>query len=358
MTSDVCDSVCVLFFCSPTQAITLVFLPKFGQPRGQEYLSRSLNLDWSFGMCLTKDLTAVHRLAWAYVTPVYLLLLVGLSYFLSHFRRLVTIFGRYSVLRMFWQFTLLSFSSLATTSFQLLTCVTLDRKEDFEDLYGPNAHIRFAHDASLKCFGKEHLPWGVVASVVVGLVCIPLPLFLPFLHRSRRFMPLYDVYSSVYKDRFRWWASFDLLRRLLFAVIYATVQDPAIQHLAFNFACIVVLAIHIIIMPFKSQVCNYIENGFLLSLTCIAILSGPDTTWSRALAIQVLFAIPVVALAISWAVHHVLTPGPRLAVYLEYLKRRTRLETGRSCRWREGSSGNNSTSLNLSEGLLQSSEPL
>ena len=294
--------VMLLFVCLSQliQAMTFVVYRKSDLPVGEEYVSRSLTLDWSFGMCLTSDLSPLHRLAWAYVTPVYLLLLIGLSYFLSHFRCLVKVFGRYSVIRMFWQFILLSFSSLATTSFQLLKCVTLSPRKVFEHVHGPNSHNRFAYDASIQCFAGDHLPWAIFASVVVGLICVPLPMFLPTLHRSPRFKPLYDVYASMYQDNFRWWASYDLVRRLIFAAIYTAESDPDKQQMAFILVCLTLLAIHAIVWPFKSWVCNCVETLFLLALAFIATLSGPGVTWTRAVVIQILFFLPIATLLVGW----------------------------------------------------------
>ena len=289
-----------MFFFLLFQATTLVVYPKSDLPNGEEYISRSLNLDWSFGMCLTSDLTALHRLAWAYVTPVYLLLLIGLSYFLSHLNRLSNVFSSYSVIRMFYQFVLLSFSSLAITSFQLLKCVSLSPKENFEHVYGTNGHSRFAHDASLKCFADDHLPWATVATLVVGLVCIPLPIILPSLHRYPRFAPLHDVYASMYQDKFRWWASVDLVRRLLFAAVYTAEPDPHKQQIAFGIISASLLAIHAVVWPFRSWLCNCVETLFLFCLACIAMLTGPDVTWSRGLTIQILFFVPVSTLTLGW----------------------------------------------------------
>lgn len=286
--------------CVCWQALTFVILVKEEMPYGQEFVSRSLNLDWTFGMCLTSNLTALHRLAWAYLSPVYLLSLVALSCCLSRIHRLQHVFGRYAVIRTFWQFILLSFSGLATTSFQLLCYTSLLPTADSDKFYGTSTgHLRFALDANQPYFAGDHLPWAIVASVVAA-VCVFVPFTLPFLHRHHKLKPLYDIYTGVYRDEFTWWSSVDLIRRLVLAAIFAVESDPNRQQLALVLTCLILLAAQAVAWPFKTRTCNCIETVLLLSLSCIAVLSGPDVTYARSVAIQVLFFVPVCTLFVAW----------------------------------------------------------
>ena len=274
---------------APFQALSFTTRPAPEFPHGHEFVARSLNLDWSFGMCLTKDLNALHRLAWAYLAPAYLLGLVLLSYWLSRFYRFHRIFCRSTCIKMFWQFILLSFSSLASTSFQLFKCARLHPKEAFDRLSLSN--WRFVEDASFECFSGDHLPWGILAVVIVALFCIPLPLSLPFLRRYHLLVPFSDIYSSLYKDNRRWWCSVDLLRRLLLAAVYAFVDNPERARLAMIQIGVSLLLLHTLMWPFASQKANRVEAGLLASLISITVLSGPDLTYDRAVAIETIFFV-------------------------------------------------------------------
>ena len=240
-------------------------------------------------MCLTKDLNALHRLAWAYLAPAYLLSLVLMSYWLSRFYRFHRIFSRSTCIKMFWQFILLSFSSLASTSFQLLKCVHLYPKETFEGFSVSN--WRFADDASYECFSGEHLSLGIVAVMIIGVFCIPLPLSLPFLNRYHRLIPFADIYSSLYKDNRRWWCSVDLLRRLLLAAVYTWVDNPKTSHDAMVSLTVLFVALQAFMRPFSTCKANNIELFLLLSLTMITFLSSSDITWAHAVTIEVIFFI-------------------------------------------------------------------
>ena len=238
-------------------------------------------------MCLTNDLSALHRLAWAYLAPAYLLSLVLASYGLSRFYRFRRIFSRFTCIRMFWQFILLSFCSLSSTSFQLIKCVSLYPEEVFKKRSWSN--WRFADDPSHPCFAGEHLPWAIIAVIMVAFVCIPLPLSLPFLRHYHLFIPISDIYSSLYKDNRRWWCSVDLLRRLLFAAIYTGVDDPDTAHFAMIQVCFFLIFLQALVKPFASSKANIVELSLLLSLTLITHLGGPDITRARAIATEAIF---------------------------------------------------------------------
>ena len=240
-------------------------------------------------MCLTKDLNALHRLAWAYLTPAYLLSLVLMSYWLSRFYRFHRIFCRSTCIKMFWQFILLSFSSLASTSFQLLKCVHLHPKEVFEQFSMSN--WRFADDASYECFSGEHLPWGIFAAVIIALFCVPLPLSLPFLNRYHLLIPFADIYSSLYKDNRRWWCSVDLLRRLLLAAVYTWVDNPETAHKIMVCLTSCFLLLQASMWPFATTKANYVELLLLFSLSIITFLSSANITWEDAVVIETIFFI-------------------------------------------------------------------
>ena len=245
-------------------------------------------------MCLTEHLNALHRLAWAYLAPVYLLSMVLLSYRLSRFYRFRRIFCRSTCIKMFWQFILLSFSSLASTSFQLMKCIQVHPKKVFTDRGVSN--WRFSDDANIVCFSGEHLIWATIAAVIVAAFCIPFPLSMPFLHKYHRLIPFSDIYSSLYKDNRRWWCAVDLIRRLALAAIYTTVDDPENSHLAMIQFCVMLTFLQTVMWPFETHKANIVETSLLFSLTVMTIFGGPDITWGRAVAIETIFFTTVAAL--------------------------------------------------------------
>ena len=286
--------MCMSVYRIYPQALSFTTSPSPDLPHGHEYISRTFNIDWSFGLCLTNNLNALHRLAWAYLAPAYLLSLVLLSFWLSGYYRFHRIFCRSTCIKMFWQLILLSFSSLASTSFQLLKCSDLHPKSVFTARGVSN--WRFSDNASIVCFSGEHRIWAVTAAVIVATICIPLPLSLPFLHKYHRLIPFSDIYSSLYKDNRRWWCSVDLLRRLVFAAIYTAMDDPETSHLAMVQLCVGLVFLHLVVYPFQSHAANIVEASLLCSLTAITIFNCPNLTWGRAVATQTIFFVTVTVL--------------------------------------------------------------
>ena len=188
---------------------------------------------------------------------------------------------------MFWQFILLSFTSLASTSFHLIKCVRLYPKEVFQSRSLSN--WRFADDVSHQCLSGDHLPWAIVAMAIIAIFCIPLPLSLPLLRRYHLLVPFNAIYASLYKDNRRWWCSVDLHRWLIIAAVFTAVDNEEDVHLAMTIICIFLVFLQALVRPFASDKANVVELCLLLSLTVITLLSGPDITWARAVAIETIF---------------------------------------------------------------------
>lgn len=227
------------------------------------------------------------RLAWAYLTPTYTIMLTLLSLYLGSFVRFNKIFGRSACIYMIWQFILLTFSSVATTSIGLLECVPLEYDDVDSSPDRWMGYRRFGGDASYVCFQGTHLLWGIVAVVVTSICCV-LPFTMPFLHHYPRFKPFFDVYSCAYTDSKQWWCAVDLLRRLVLAVLYVFVEDPDNQQAAVLAFCTLLLCAQALAWPFKTWRANAIETLCLLALCLIALLARPDITRARSVTIEVI----------------------------------------------------------------------
>ena len=94
----------------------------------------------------------------------------------------------------------------------------------------------------MQCFAGQHLPYGMIAIIVLVMFLIPFPIYvfaiifnLIKVSRSikkfnlhivwQKAGPLKDVISSGVDNRCYWWSGYDLLRRLLFFTVYVLVED-------------------------------------------------------------------------------------------------------------------------------------
>ena len=170
-------------------------------------------------LCLKERLNTVQAIGLVLSQPALLLLFLFLFWLSArstqcskYLRRLQR--GR-CLVPVLWLIILWSYSSVAFTSMWILTCVKLG-----------NRSVVFT-DGSIECFGPSHLPFAVVAIVLIVVIVVGLPVLLMHQsfwlnHRLKGFM---DEATHIYEDRFRWWCSANLFRRLVFAATAAATKS-------------------------------------------------------------------------------------------------------------------------------------
>ena len=193
-------------------------------------------------------------------------------------------------------FLLLSYTSLASTSLQLLTPLT------FKDVN----KVRTYSSPDIKYFTSRHLIYGIVAILFEVIIVIGLPLFLllePFLtHLTQRInlvriKPLLDEFQDSYKGKYRWFASYYLIcRQVIFLIIYVGNGDYYKMLFYLQAACIIIAIIHICLQPYKKKfnLLNALDGVILLILVLVVNLNT-FLFLSSALSI-VLVVLPLVVL--------------------------------------------------------------
>lgn len=243
-------------------------------------------------VCL--KISTLQALALDYVIAIYPLVLIVTTYIVidlydRHFCLLVWIWKPFkmcsksifsginiksSIINAFITFLLLSYVKFLSVSFDLLA---------FVNAYAPSGKVVgtfLFYDASLRYFGEEHLPYGILA-IIVLVVFIILPLVLSCLHPLRclnrcigRWPSLHiclDSYQGYYKDGtegtrdYRWFSSLYLFVRIVLFLVYGFVKNSCF----YPFAMILLLflvALIVICQPFKSQFSMYNTIHALLIL--------------------------------------------------------------------------------------------
>ena len=226
-----------------------------------------------------------------------------------------------SIINAFVTFLLLSYVKFLSVSFDLLS---------FVNAYAPSGKVigtYLFYDASIEYFGKEHLPYGILA-IIVLIVFIILPLVLSFLHPLRclnrcigRWPSLricLDSYQGYYKDGtegtrdYRWFSSLYLFARIALFLVYGFVQNSSFYPFA-TILLLVLVALIVVCQPFKLQfrVYNTIHALLILNLamwfvtvTCsnISVIKASYILFSRAISglISILPLIYVTGLVLKW----------------------------------------------------------
>ena len=262
-------------------------------------------------ICIHPNITTLQALALDYALAVYPLGLIVITFFLvelhdHNFRIIVWLwkpfhhcFARFrrewdiktSLIHAFCTFLLLSYFKFLSVSFDLLVPVQVF------NISGEKLTKHYLLlDGSVEYFGPTHLPFGILALVVV-LVFNVLPLILLCLYPCRcfhrclhhcriRLLKLHifmDVFQGCYKDGTagtcdcRWFAALYLLIRIAILVASGIVTF----NLSFGIFLTVILLLVIVFLivlfqPYKTPIHNVI-NIFLLivaSLLCVSFMAN------------------------------------------------------------------------------------
>ena len=253
------------------------------------------NLDFlkaviSINICLNMSTLTVLTLD--YAVAIYPLLLTVISYFLMelhyrNYRAVVVLWkpfqcllarlnktwdSRTSIIDAYATFFILSYTKFLSVSADLLIPVRTHSLN--------NDSVRWAlyYDATLDYFGREHLPYAILAIALLSIFIIAPTLLLlvyPFrwFHKilnclkfhSRILTTLMDSFQGCYKDGTepgtrdcRWFVAVPLIGRIAAHITYALTLDSTAVALA---ACIVVVIIivTVAVQPYKTQFSRYLK---------------------------------------------------------------------------------------------------
>ena len=207
--------------------------------------------------------------------------------------RLSAFVGR-CIIRVICLLLLLSYTSIASTSLQLLRPLTFT---DIEEVYTYSS-------PSIQYFDNQHALYGTVAIACELVVGIGLPLLLllePFDNKNINFIkikPLLDQFQGCYKDKYRCFASYYLICRQIILLIVFIGNSNYNRTLFFLLiTCIVIAAVHLWIQPYKSASLNILDGLILLimvvsiSINIFSFLQPAATELVLVLVVFPLFAI-------------------------------------------------------------------
>ena len=221
-------------------------------------------------LCLVKGLSGIDQLFLHYVHPVAVSLLVVVFVIAAKFSPKLSAFvSRCRIIRIICLLLLLSYTSIASTSLQLLRPLT------FTDI----AEVYTYTSPSIQYFHDRHALYVVVAIVSGLIVGIGLPLLLllePFVNKKINFVkikPLLDEFQDCYKDKrkYRWFASYYLIcRQVILLIIFIGNSNYNRMLFFLQITCIIIATIHMWVRPYKSASLN-IFDGLILQIMVVSV---------------------------------------------------------------------------------------
>ena len=256
--------------------------------------------------CLHPNASAMEIMALDYVTAVYPILLIIITYGIvtlydqQHFHllscgqklcgsihKLLRIQWniRTSLVKVFASFIFLSSSRLLLASMNFLVPIKIHTYPQNSDKHiQPTMGWYLLNATTVEYFGKKHLPFALLA-VTLSFLLFILPMILLFVYPFRCFQHLLnkfrinslilctfmDVFQGPFKDGtngtkdYRYFSGFLLLLNLVLNLTFSQTLSSFFYPMA-TISILIYLILHLAFLPYKRQIHNYIT---IAVLTCL-----------------------------------------------------------------------------------------
>ena len=220
-------------------------------------------------LCLIENMSGIDQQFIHYIHPLAIsVILMIICWLARKFKRLSTFISR-GIIRVICFLLLLSYTSMATTSLLLMRSLTFANVDSFYTYLSPN----------IKYFHGRHLAYGIIAIIFSLLIVIGLPLLLllePFLNRKVNFIkikPLLDQFQGCYKDKYRWFAAYYMICRLIIiSIIIANLSEAFISRYLLITITTIMALIHLLVKPYADNILNMFDGAVLQLLILVTAL--------------------------------------------------------------------------------------
>ena len=224
-------------------------------------------------LCLAKGLDAIDQQFIHYFHTLCIsFILIGIVITGKCFNKVAFYVNRH-VTRVTFLFLMLSYTSVTSTSLQLL------RGIQFDDVDGVFVYL----SPHFKYYTQRHAVYATVALLCGLSITIGLPLLLliePFLRKIpifNYFRTLLDQFQGTYKDKYQWFAANYLLCRLVIMLIaYFGNSDDSNLVYYMQTACVIIVMNHVCFRPYKKQLLNVLDAAVLLTMLLVVNLNNVD----------------------------------------------------------------------------------
>ena len=211
-------------------------------------------------LCLTTGMGGIDQQFIHYLHPLaIILILVAISLLAKRSRRISTFISR-GIIHVICLLLLLSYTSVVSTSLLLIRSLTFHEIDKVYTYLSPD----------IEYFQGRHLAYGIVALLFIVSIVVGLPLLLtlePILNRKFNFVkikPLLDQFQGCYKDKYRCFAGYYMICRLVVItiVIVNSSNDFAVNYIV-SAACGIIALLHLTVKPYNNKILNKFDGVIL-----------------------------------------------------------------------------------------------
>ena len=246
-------------------------------------------------LCLTTGMSGIDQQFIHYIHPsAVILILVIIIVLARRSRRISTIMSR-GIIHVICLLLLLSYTSIASTSLLLLGLLQFHGIDEVYTYLSPD----------IKYFNGRHLAYGILALLCTASIVIGLPLLLmlePLLNHKLNFVkikPLLDQFQGCYKDKYRCFAGYYMICRLLIItiIIINSTNDFVVNYFLIA-ACLIIALLHLMIKPYNNETINKLDGIILQIIVLIKALPLLDDGFDSAFVTTMAFVLVFLPLII------------------------------------------------------------
>ena len=219
--------------------------------------------------CFITNMSGIDQQFIHYIHPVAISLFLVMITVLARRSHRLSSFISKGIIHVICCLLLLSYTSLATTSLLLM------RPLIFHDVDKVYTYV----SPDVEYFYGRHLVYAIVAVLSTIVIVIGLPLLLalePFLNSKINFIkikPLLDQFQGCYKDKYRCFAAYYMICRLIIIIIIIanSSSDFIFQSLLIS-TCVMMDLAHQIFKPYSNSLLNNFDGVILHFLVLVSVL--------------------------------------------------------------------------------------
>ena len=213
-------------------------------------------------LCVVTGLSGIDQQFIHYIHPSAVITILIIISLIARRSQRISVFISRGIIHVICLLLLLSYTSIASTSLLLMRQLKFDGIDEVYTYLSPD--IKFFHD--------RHLVYGIVALLFMIFIVIGPPLLLtlePFLNHKLNFTkikPLLDQFQGCYKDKYRCFAGYYMVCRLvIITIVIADSSNNFVANYLLITTCGIIALIHLLVKPYNSGILNKLD-GVILQL--------------------------------------------------------------------------------------------
>ena len=250
------------------------------------------------GLCFRKAMSGIDQQFIHYIHPSAVMLILVVISLLARFSQKVSIFISRGIIHVICLLLLLSYTSIASTSLLLMRSLTFHGIDKVYTYLSPD--IEYFHD--------RHAVYGIVALLCIISIVTGLPLLLtlePFINHKFNFTkikPLLDQFQGCYKDKYRCFAGYYMICRLvIITIVIANSSNSFVANYILVVVCAITELIHVIVKPYNKKLLNKLDT-IILSLIILIAASLFSDDFDSSFVITIAFILVISPLLILIAI--------------------------------------------------------